>query len=91
MRNQSGETIAETLVAVLISAVCFVGLQTSIVAAARINKQAENQIKSFQIAGSSSAGTNSKVEIVRGTEREDVSNIGVKYSKDGNYYYYESN
>lgn len=91
MRNNKGETIAETLVAVLISAVCFVGLQTSIVAAARINKQAENQIKSFQIDGSRSAGTNSSVKVVRGSDVQIVDNISVKYSKDGNYYYYESN
>lgn len=90
MKNQSGETIAETLVAVLISAVCFVGLQTSIVAAARINKQAENQIKSFEIEGSQPAGTSGKVEIVRGTVSTPVDNIRVKYSKDKNYYYYES-
>lgn len=91
MKNNKGETIAETLVAVLISAVCFVGLQTSIVASARINKQAENQIKSFNISDSRSAGTNSKVEITRGTETKQVTGISIYYSKDGNYYYYKTN
>lgn len=91
MRNSKGETIAETLVAVLISAVCFVGLQTSIVAAARINKQAENQIKTFKVENSTSAGTNSKVEIERGTNRTQVTGISIYYSKDNNYYYYKTN
>lgn len=90
MKNNKGETIAETLVAVLISAVCFVGLQTSIVAAARINKQAENQIKSFQIKDSTDINTGTVT--IRRTDgsSEPVSDIKLKYSKDSNYYYYES-
>lgn len=94
MRNTSGETIIETLVSVLITAVCFIGLQTSIVAAARINKQAENQIKTFNMEKSKSlTGTNGSGSVVirRGTEDKAVNDITVKVTEDGSYYYYTVN
>lgn len=94
MRNTSGETIIETLVSVLITAVCFVGLQTSIVAAARINKQAEGQVRTFSmedataLKGTADSGS---VVIRRGTEEKTVDDVTVKATKDRSYYYYTVN
>lgn len=94
MRNTSGETIIETLVSVLITAVCFIGLQTSIVAAARINKQAESQIRTFSMKNAASLkGTvgSGSVVIRRGTEDKAVNDVTVKVTEDGSYYYYTVN
>lgn len=48
--NKKGETIVETLAAILIVALCFVMLQNSIVTAAKINNSTENNQKSFVVS-----------------------------------------
>lgn len=81
IKNKKGETIVETLVAILIVAVCFVMLETSIVSAAKINKKASEENVPFikrdsDINGSCSISVNG------------VKVATCKVTEEG-YYYYE--
>ena len=51
LRQKTGETIAETLVAVLIIAIAFVILTGAVAAAARVNERIKNDEEAFQDAG----------------------------------------
>lgn len=82
--NKKGETIVETLVAILIVAVCFLMLQNSIVTAARINNSTSNENKQINIDESTS--TSCKLNIVRGSQ---ISSYDYNCYKSGDYYYYE--
>ena len=56
LKNRSGESIAESLVGILIVALAMVALTTAIVVSARINKQAKDLKTDFTLSGSESAG-----------------------------------
>lgn len=87
--NKKGETIIETLVAILIVAVCFLMLQTSIVSAAKINKSSEEENVPFIVEGRQEiVGTNCSIAIERGTSQSNVSGYSC-YKTSGGYYYYE--
>lgn len=82
--NKKGETIVETLVAILIVAICFLMLQTSVVASARINKTSSEENVPFNmnnpIITSCSITVNGNTVSTRYT---------CKVTSDGEYYYYD--
>ena len=86
MKNNRGETIVEALVSILLIALCFVALQTSIVASGKINAKAKEMIKSFVIRDSDVAVDGASVSIKRGNTVEDT-DIKVKKTTEGYYYY----
>lgn len=55
LKNKQGETIAETLVAIMIMAIAFVIMTGAVAAAARINERLKNDKEAFQV--SEDAGT----------------------------------
>lgn len=88
MMNSKGETIVETLVAVLVTAVCFLMLQTSVVTAARINNTSKNQNEPFNNQNSTQiSGTGCSVKVSYGTNTKYANNV--KCYQSGEYYYYE--
>lgn len=84
--NNKGETIVETLVAILIVSVCFVMIQNSVVTAAKINKQASDI--NTQFTNNSETIKNCDIQIVRNNKSTSVSGYTCKLS-EGEYYYYE--
>ena len=87
MLNKKGETITETLISVVIIAIAFIALQTSIVAAARVNKKANGLIRNFDIS-KESTNTDWYVSIIR-TDSNDTKNVArIKKSAGENGYYY---
>lgn len=84
VRNIKGETIVETLIAILIVAVCFIMLQTSIVTAAKINKSASEENTPYNRDIASEDNT---CIITIGSNI--VNNVKCYITKDGEYYYYE--
>lgn len=81
IKKNNGETIVETLVALLIIALCFLMLQTSIVTASKINKKAMEYNVSFKLS-------NTSKDITVTIDGNKVNNIN-GYISDGGYYYYE--
>ncbi len=83
LRNNSGETIVETLAAVLIVALCFLMLAGAIVTSSKINKQAKEQITPFKVSSKSSSSANIKIN------GQSVDSKDYKLYESGGYYYYE--
>ncbi len=86
LKKQNGETIAEALVSVLIAALCFVALQTSIVTSAKINKKSMEENVPFDVSNQSIE--NITVTINRTTSSKTITGI-TGYKTSGGYYYYE--
>lgn len=84
--NQKGETIVESLISVLIIVICFVALQSSILASAKVNQKAKEINTPFQNNGT--LDTNLKVSIVRNGNKT-VTDCNVYQEKDTGYYYYD--
>lgn len=84
--NQKGETIVESLISVLIIVICFVALQSSILASAKVNQKAKEINQPFQNNGT--LDTNLKVSIVRNGNKT-VTDRNVYQEKDTGYYYYD--
>lgn len=86
LRSQSGETIAETLIALLISAFALVMLAGSIGTAARIITQSEDKMQEYyqeynKLASPTSAGAFISFKIDEKTVRlaDETESIGVQY------------
>lgn len=79
--NNHGESLIETLVSLLIIALCILMLQGSIVTAARVNKKTRTNIEPFELADSTSTGKKIKCN--------DKDTDIVIYKTKGGYYYYE--
>lgn len=89
--NKKGETIVETLVAILIVAVCFLMLQNSIVSAARVNKKSEEENVPFVINEDVTTLPNCTIKVRRNSGNDsNVTNYTCKVT-EGGYYYYEKN
>ena len=86
MKNNKGETIVEALVSILLIALCFVALQTSIVASGKINAKAKEMIKSFVIRDSDVVDDSAFVTIKRNDGSTKI-DIDVKKTTEGYYYY----
>lgn len=88
-RGNKGETIVETLVAILIVAVCFIMLETSIITATKLNISAENENAPF-VKKDASVVSSCTITIDRGSA---TSNEGAElykcYKTSTGYYYYE--
>ena len=59
LQSKAGETIAETLVTMIILSLAVLMLAGAVVTTARVNKQADNTDTSFQTRAKVSTGTNS--------------------------------
>ena len=86
MKNNKGETIVEALVSILLIALCFVALQTSIVSSGKINAKAKEMIKPFVLSSSDETINDASITIKRKSGSTKI-NIGVKKTADGYYYY----
>ena len=86
MKNNKGETIVEALVSILLIALCFVALQTSIIASGKINAGAKEMIKSFVISDNDEIVDNASITIKRNSGSTKI-NIDVKKTANGYYYY----
>ena len=84
--NHKGETIVESLISVLIIVICFVALQSSIIASARVNNKAKQINQPFQNNGKLDSSLH--VTIERNGSKTNT-NIGVYKEEDTGYYYYE--
>ncbi len=84
--NHKGETIVESLISVLIIVICFVALQSSILASAKVNQKAKEINQPFQNNGT--LDTHIKVSIVRNGNKT-VTDRNVYQEKDTGYYYYD--
>ena len=86
LKQKTGESIAETLVAVLIMSLAFLMLTGAVVTAARINHRAKNEEVAFSSGGTS---TETAVSIGLGLSPSGSMNITL-YETENGYYYYEA-
>ena len=85
LRSSTGETLVEVLVSIIILALCFVMLQTSIVTSAKINARSKENVKTVHLEDAGE--TDGKVIILEGRNQKDT---GKKvYKTESGYYYYE--
>lgn len=88
-RSHSGETLVETLVAMLVIVLAVMMLTGGIVTAARINKSARDLNTSFNAGGNVEVFSNAKVKVHHNSETDTV-NVTLYRTKDNNKYcYYE--
>lgn len=94
IQNQRGESLIETLSALLIVSVCFLMLAGGIVTAARVNRTAEQQAMITYDTTSKQPVEEFSVSVTYGNETRTAENLTGYYTgseeKEG-YYYYEKN
>ena len=83
--NHKGETIVESLISVLIVVICFVALQSSILASARVNNKAKQINRPFQNNGTIDSSLHVTIERDGSKTNTDIE----VYKEDTGYYYYE--
>lgn len=83
--NHKGETIVESLISVLIIVICFVALQSSILASARVNNKAKQINQPFQNNGTLDYSLHVTIERNGSKTNTDIE----VYKEDTGYYYYE--
>ena len=88
-RARSGESIAETLVAVLIMALVFLMLTTAVMAAARINAALKNPDVAYTAADPAAPIDDSYGLTIRVGVQEAVDAHAKLYQSENGYYYYE--
>ncbi len=89
-RANAGESIAETLVAVLIMALCFLMLATAVMAAARMNNAIKNKDVAFDTASAGSDEVIDDAYAVNITIGDKTGSVSAALHKTANgYYYYE--
>lgn len=87
--NNKGETIVETLVAILIVAVCFIMLQNAVVSSARLNSKSNDENEPFLIEDVvEQTSDNCKIYVTRNSVQTNVTSMKC-YKTNGGYYYYE--
>lgn len=90
LNSCKGETLVEVLISIIVLSLCFIILQTSIVASNRMNKQSKDAVKVFKITDNT---TQSSAQIV--IKKSDGNSISSKTgtivhkTEDGYYYYGE--
>lgn len=87
LNSNHGETIVETLISVLIVAVCMIMIANSVVTAGKINKVSEDEIVPFNVTNQQKVNGCS-ITITRGTSNTNVDGKTC-YQTEGGYYYYE--
>ena len=95
LKEQSGETIIETLVSMLIAVICISMLATSMLAAARINEKVRRKLTaelSFRYSEPAEQGTGgvqltfTEAEASAESKRVDIT----LYKSENDYYWYRS-
>lgn len=86
LNKKTGESIAETLISILIVAICFVMLQHAITVSSRINESSTDQINPFN---ETSKTVQSCQIYVDGSGSQTQVNNMICYKTQGGYYYYE--
>lgn len=86
-RANAGESIAETLVAVLIMALVFLMLAAAVMAAARVNNTIKNEDVAFDTASDEVVNPAYAVDITIGSKTGSVS--AALHKTANGYYYYE--
>lgn len=90
LNSCKGETLVEVLISIIVLSLCFIILQTSIVASNRMNKQSKDAVKVFKITDNT---TQSSAQVV--IKKSDGNSISaktgtiVRKTEDGYYYYGE--
>lgn len=90
LHSCKGETLVEVLISIIVLSLCFIILQTSIVASNRMNKQSKDAVKVFKITDNT---TQSSAQVV--IKKSDGNSIPAKTgtivhkTEDGYYYYGE--
>jgi len=84
--NQSGETLVETLLSIMIVLLTLLFLSVSVISAQKINAAVKNQDTSFHYETSDAESGSVKVKI----GSQSVS-IDVQYYTDNDYVYYSAN
>lgn len=88
LNSCKGETLVEVLISIIVLSLCFIILQTSIVASNRMNKQSKDAVKVFKITDNT---TQSSAQVV--IKKSDGNSISAKtgtivYQTEDGYYYY---
>ncbi len=88
LNSCKGETLVEVLISIIVLSLCFIILQTSIVASNRMNKQSKDAVKVFKITNNT---TQSSAQVVIKTSDGQSIPITrfIKQTEDGYYYYGE--
>ena len=91
IKSNSGETLAETLVAILIAALSIVMVTTSVIVAARINDKAKKEDVSFVIGTPTEVGTVyasfSLDHAIDSEQTPEAISVVVRSTANGYYYY----
>ncbi len=88
LKKNKGETIAETLVAIIIVALSCTMLAEAIVSAAKVNSRVKNENEVLKV--NETAGVSGKVSF-KDSSNSEKANLDVTLYKSGNgYYYYEN-
>ena len=94
LNSCKGETLVEVLISIIVLSLCFIILQTSIVASNRMNKQSKDAVKVFKIPEDPTnpdAYENKNVYIKNSAGKVVAEFIGkaIYHTEDGYYYYGE--
>lgn len=89
LNSCKGETLVEVLISIIVLSLCFIILQTSIVASNRMNKQSKDAVKVFNSA--IKTGITAQVVIKKSDGNSISAKTGtiVHKTEDGYYYYGE--
>ena len=88
LNSCKGETLVEVLISIIVLSLCFIILQTSIVASNRMNKQSKDAVKVFKITDNTTQSS-AQVVIKKSDGLTPSYKIGtVVYQTEDGYYYY---
>ena len=91
LQSRSGETIAETLVTMVILSLAVLMLAGAVVTAARINKKADNTDTAFLVKDEAGIATN--ITITENSQAGEVNSVTIPvtlYTTQNDYQYYKS-
>ena len=90
LNSCKGETLVEVLISIIVLSLCFIILQTSIVASNRMNKQSKDAVKVFKITDNTTQSS-AQVVIKKSVGNSIPAKTGtiVHKTEDGYYYYGE--
>lgn len=90
LKSNKGETLIESLVALLVVAMAIAFLSTAVVTATDLNKRVRNNTNAFKYDGASVADAKAQVNIVGTTVTKTASSEVTVYAY-GDHNYYEGN
>lgn len=89
LKSQSGETLVETLFAMLVVVLAFTMLAGGIVAAARVNKGAQELEPAFRLEGQAVSGVKVKITHKDSTTSEVLAHHAYRTDDKNKYCYYD--